>query len=109
MLHDFSCVGFVIFRSGLIEGMGAGESIDKEMIEFKNHERVGIYRHLQSGGEGFIEIQRELPNQRIFNDWMDRLKDVRLSMVGADVLFLPVKQTYSKTELCGSGGTLRVK
>ena len=26
--------------------MGGSESIDKDMIEFKNHERVGIYRHV---------------------------------------------------------------
>lgn len=88
--------------------MGAGESMGKEVIEFKQHDRVGIYRHLQISGENFIEIQRELPNQRIFNDWLDRLKDVRLSMVGPDVLFLPASHTYSKTELCGSGGTLKV-
>lgn len=58
---------------------------------------MGIYRHLQVGGDSFIEIQRELPNQRIFNDWLERVKDVRLSMVGSEVVFLPVSQTYSKT------------
>jgi hypothetical protein len=49
--------------------MGANESIGRDMIEFKNHERVGIYRHVQTAGESFIEIQRELPSQKIFNDW----------------------------------------
>jgi hypothetical protein len=38
-----------------------------------------------------------LPNQRIFNEWIDRIKDVQLSMVGSDIVFLPIKQTYSKT------------
>lgn len=47
--------------------MGASESIDKELIEFKSNERVGIYRHVQSAGQNFIEIQRQLPNQRIFD------------------------------------------
>lgn len=49
-----------------------------------------------------------MPNQRIFNEWIQRIKDVKLSMVGADIVFLPIKQTYSQTEFCGSGGTLRV-
>lgn len=56
-----------------------------------------------------MEIVRELPNQRVFQEWNERVKDVKLSMVGADGVFLPVRTTYNTTELCGSGGTLRVR
>lgn len=56
-----------------------------------------------------MEIVRELPSQKVFQEWSERVKDVKLSMVGADGVFLPVRTTYHTTELCGSGGTLRVQ
>ena len=51
---------------------------------------------------------KNIPNENIYIKWTERIKNVKISMIGADIVYLPVKHQYNHTELCGSGGNLKV-
>ncbi len=88
--------------------MGSEESIDKRMIEYQNHERMGIHKHIESEQQYYVEVVRELSNQTILKEWKTRVADIKQGQIGADIVYLPISHSYNKTEVCGSGGILTV-
>lgn len=88
--------------------MGSEESIEKRMIEYQNHERMGIHKHIESEEQYYVEVVRELSNEGIYKEWKARVADIKQGLVGADIVYLPISHSYNKTEVCGSGGILTV-
>ena len=50
--------------------MGGNQSIEKDLSEYKNNERIGLFRHVQIHGETFVEIVKNIPNEKVFTNWI---------------------------------------
>ena len=42
--------------------MGGRQAVPQNLSEFKNSERMGVYRHIEDNGRSLIEISRSLPS-----------------------------------------------
>ena len=50
--------------------MGGNQSIEKDLSEYKNNESIGLFRHVQIHGETFVEIVKNIPNEKVFMNWI---------------------------------------
>lgn len=63
--------------------MGGAESLPANLSEYHQHDRIGVYRFVREEGENMVEVEKQLPSERIYREWAAGLAEVRLSMVGS--------------------------
>ena len=57
--------------------MGAQGSIEKNLSEYKNSERMGVYRQFEENDRNLIEISHRLPNEATFKRWAAEVEEIK--------------------------------
>jgi len=88
--------------------MGAQGSIEKNLSDYKNSERMGVYRQFEENDRNLIEISHRVPNEAAFKQWAAEVEEIKNKNELSQSIYLPEKSYFKPTGLCGSSGTLHV-
>lgn len=57
--------------------MGTEQTLTKDISDFKNNERIGVYRQFEENNRNMIEVTKQLPSENIYKEWSRALEVIK--------------------------------